>query len=179
MDVFVFYITLFVLDELKEFVKNLSPLKSVRKAIQLSTKKQFVIKCVNIESSQRKEMSDIEKLVLTRLKGSSPYIVNLVECFDLVYEIRNLFILYLSRTNIDISYWNFVIEIWTLLFFSVIIHLLMSLFVIVISFNILFYFRKYGIFFLNYCLHLELWKVLILFIRISVDYLYTFEMMVW
>jgi serine/threonine protein kinase len=63
----------------------------VRKAVHLSTKKEYAIKISDLEVEENKKAADAEKQNLERLKGFSPYLVNLVDCFDEVYFAKHFF----------------------------------------------------------------------------------------
>jgi hypothetical protein len=54
----------------------------VQSAIHLDSGKIHAVKI--LELKLRKEVADIEKANMERLKNQSHYLVNLVECFDLV-----------------------------------------------------------------------------------------------
>jgi nucleoside-diphosphate-sugar epimerase len=54
----------------------------VGKAVQLRIKKEYAIKILDLEVELSKTIADKEKVNLERLKGFSPYLLNLVDCFD-------------------------------------------------------------------------------------------------
>jgi serine/threonine protein kinase len=51
-------------------------------AVHLSTKEEYAIKMSDLELEGNRKISDSEKENLERLKGFSPYLVELVDCFD-------------------------------------------------------------------------------------------------
>jgi serine/threonine protein kinase len=57
----------------------------VRKAVYLNSGNEYAIKISNLELENYRRVADVEKNILERLKGFSPYLVDLVECFDEVY----------------------------------------------------------------------------------------------
>jgi serine/threonine protein kinase len=54
----------------------------VRKAVHVSSQKEYAIKMSNLEAEMDKKVADAEKESLERLKGFSPYLMNLIEYFD-------------------------------------------------------------------------------------------------
>jgi serine/threonine protein kinase len=52
----------------------------VHKAIHLKTGKEVAIKSVDIENFEK--MANEEEAMLLKLKDSSPYLVNVIECFE-------------------------------------------------------------------------------------------------
>jgi serine/threonine protein kinase len=56
----------------------------VRNTVHLATQKKYAVKILELEFEPSKKIADIEKENMEKLKGYSPYLINLVECFDLV-----------------------------------------------------------------------------------------------
>jgi serine/threonine protein kinase len=75
------YLFLFAVDEMGELLGEGS-FGKVRKAIHLNTKKAYAIKTLDLEVEKKRKIADTERVNLERLKGFSPYLVNLVDCFD-------------------------------------------------------------------------------------------------
>jgi serine/threonine protein kinase len=57
----------------------------VRKALHERTNKYYAIKIIDIEVKSKRKNADQEKENFEKLKGCSPYLVNLMECFDEVF----------------------------------------------------------------------------------------------
>jgi serine/threonine protein kinase len=63
---------------------------SVRKAVHEITRKEYAIKISSLETEERRKVADAEKDSLEHLKGFSQYLVDLIECFDVVcYFLQN------------------------------------------------------------------------------------------
>jgi serine/threonine protein kinase len=73
-----------VLDELGD-VLGRGSFSTVRRAVHKFSKQNFAIKIVNIESLNLKEIANVEQTNLEKLKGCSPYLINLVDCFEEVF----------------------------------------------------------------------------------------------
>jgi serine/threonine protein kinase len=54
----------------------------VRKAVHVSTNKEYAVKISGLETDVGKRTADAEKAALDRLNGFSPYLINMIECFD-------------------------------------------------------------------------------------------------
>jgi hypothetical protein len=82
--IFSFHIVYFCLclDELGDFLLGDGSFGDVCNAILLSNKKEYVIKISSLELEANRKVADSEKECLERLKGSSPYVVELADCFD-------------------------------------------------------------------------------------------------
>jgi serine/threonine protein kinase len=80
------------LDKLGELLGK-GPFGIVRKAVHISTQKEYAIKMSNLEAEMDRKVADAEKESLELLKGFSPYLMNLNECFDEVCYVltRNFF----------------------------------------------------------------------------------------
>jgi serine/threonine protein kinase len=54
----------------------------VHEAVHLETGRRVAIKSVDVEKF--KKMAEEEEAIFLKLKDSSPYLVNLIECFEIV-----------------------------------------------------------------------------------------------
>jgi serine/threonine protein kinase len=63
----------------------------VYEAIEISSGRCVAIKEVDIEIQHNREIADIEEQNLTKLKGSSPYLVNVIKYFEDVCVFDYLF----------------------------------------------------------------------------------------
>jgi serine/threonine protein kinase len=54
----------------------------VRKAIHLSTQKYYAVKIMEVENDTNRKVADIEQENFLRLQNSSPYLINIIECFE-------------------------------------------------------------------------------------------------
>jgi serine/threonine protein kinase len=54
----------------------------VSKAVHINTKKEYAIKISSLEGEEEMKVADAEKDSLELLKGFSPYLMTMIECFD-------------------------------------------------------------------------------------------------
>jgi serine/threonine protein kinase len=80
------------LDQLDDFLGKGS-FGIVQKAFHQISKKQYAIKMSSLEKELDRKVADAEKDSLKLLNGFSPYLVNLIECFDEVcYRFQRIYI---------------------------------------------------------------------------------------
>jgi serine/threonine protein kinase len=78
MDVFLFFFIYFS-DVFGNCLGNGS-FGKVHEAVHLETGKKVAIKSVDVEKFEK--IANVEQSIFLKLKGSSPYLVNLIECFE-------------------------------------------------------------------------------------------------
>jgi serine/threonine protein kinase len=63
----------------------------VQKAFHINSKQYYALKIIDIKSEIYKKIADVEESNLMKLKGNSPYLVNLIECFEEVCFVVKIF----------------------------------------------------------------------------------------
>jgi serine/threonine protein kinase len=76
---YAFHFSLIFLDQFGDYLGSGS-FSKVHKAVHLETGKEVAIKSVDVE--KHGEMANEEESVFLKLKDSSPYLVNFIECFE-------------------------------------------------------------------------------------------------
>jgi serine/threonine protein kinase len=83
-DNILYFYEMFKSDELLELLGEGS-FGKVRKAVHLSTGNTYAIKIMDVELDKKRKIADMEQMNFLRLQGSSPYLVNIIECFEEVW----------------------------------------------------------------------------------------------
>jgi serine/threonine protein kinase len=76
---YIFHFISFFLDQFGDFLGSGS-FSKVHKAVHLESGREVAIKSVDVDKFGK--MADDEEAIFLKLKDSSPYLVNLIECFE-------------------------------------------------------------------------------------------------
>jgi serine/threonine protein kinase len=66
----------------------------VHKAIQVNTGKEVAIKSMDIEINEKRNVAKKEESIMRKLKGSSPYLIDLLDSFEEVCKYIYIYIYY-------------------------------------------------------------------------------------